>query len=291
MRIGMIANSGDVISMQNFAQEKGFTYTPVYYSCSAELEQAFIDNTEIDAAVTSNMRKLPNAYELDLFDTRLIYAMVTKDNTELLSEINYAVDQIAVYEPTLFDELYQKYYALTSDENIAFTPGERAFIAECCESGVVFNAVMNPDRYPYSYFEDASAEGIIARITELIKEKTGLNINVIKTKTREEYKQLISEGNVICLDMQYDYSYAESLGYDLTSPYMDVKLMTLFKDISLYDYLIKAYESGTGSTSYEGRMIGDDGKYHSCTALSFIYADDYDNVCCFILIKKKDNEG
>lgn len=49
---------------------------------------------KVDAVVSSSLRRTKGERILEEFDTRDFYAMVRKGNTELLDEINYAIDQM-----------------------------------------------------------------------------------------------------------------------------------------------------------------------------------------------------
>lgn len=91
VRVGVLRNSSRNDDFEQLAKEKGFSYTVTYYSSADEMAQALQQGT-IDAIVSSSLRRTKSERVLEEFDTRDFYAMVKKGNTELLNEINYAID-------------------------------------------------------------------------------------------------------------------------------------------------------------------------------------------------------
>lgn len=54
--------------------------------------------------------------------------------------------------------------------------------------------LVNPNRRPYSYFEDGEAKGMIPSIFECVAERLGNSYEVLETKNREEYEQKLRAG-------------------------------------------------------------------------------------------------
>ncbi len=222
MRIGFIENASQIASLEAFAEEKGFTYTPVYYKTSKELEEAILKGSEVDSIVTSNMRLIPGTRRLELFAMQGVHAMVRKGDRELLSEINYALERISLYNPGLYDSLYDKYYSVDMGDAVFFTPEEKEFITEFQAKGDVLKAVLMPETSPYIYFNDEKPEGIIFDIASEIICRTGLGFELLPTKTYAEYRDIIENKGVdLLLAARFDYNYAERHGYKLIDPYYD----------------------------------------------------------------------
>lgn len=68
---------------------------------------------KVDAVVSSSLRRTKGERILEEFDTRDFYAMVRKGNTELLDEINYAIDQMNAAGGDWKNALQNKYYTHT----------------------------------------------------------------------------------------------------------------------------------------------------------------------------------
>lgn len=220
MRVGFIENASHIGSMEAFAQEKGFSYTPVYYKTSSELEEAIRSSTDVDAIVTSNMRIITGTRRLELFDMKDIHVMVKKGNAALLSEVNYALEQISLYNPSLYDSLFNKYYSLSTGAEVFFDPAEREFISECKQNGSVLRMALVPDISPYAFFEDGKPSGILYDITAEIIKRSRLDSELIVVNSDAAYRALIENKGVdLLLAARLDYNYAEDLGYTLISPY------------------------------------------------------------------------
>ncbi|MEA4853278.1 MAG: transporter substrate-binding domain-containing protein [Christensenella sp.] len=229
MRVGLIMDSAQVQNLADFAQEKGFTYQPVYYPNAQEVLNA-LQSGEVDAAALTNLIYSDGVSELARFSAKPVYVMVRKDDEELLSEVNFALKQIDVYEPGLEEMLYQKYYTEGRQNKTAFTQEEMDYIRECNQKGMVFQALLNPDRYPYSDFKDGEATGIIADLTAQILARTGLSVEIVDAGTRENYQKLIASGSyALILDAIYNYNNAESVGYTLTNPYYSASISRVTK--------------------------------------------------------------
>ena len=93
MRVALFNGSSEIKSFADFAGNKGFTYDPFYFDTTAEMEEA-LQSGNVDAIAASSLRKTNNERIVDKFDSSDFYVMVKKGNTELLNEINYAIDQM-----------------------------------------------------------------------------------------------------------------------------------------------------------------------------------------------------
>ncbi len=228
MRVGMLKNNSRNDSFAAFAEEQGFTYEPLYFDSTEAMLDALRAGELVDAALTSNLRSISDEWILAQFDVSPFYIMVRKGNTALLDELNAALGQLIVDEPSLFSNLMQKYYTPDNGDDIAFTPEERAFIARM--RGQSFTAVMNPDRAPFSYFENGEPVGMISDLAKEISARSGLALRIVETADRAEYAALVEAGGVaVQLDAPYDYQTAEARGYRLTAPYLNLSVSRLYR--------------------------------------------------------------
>lgn len=220
MYVGMLEGNSRNQSFADFAQTSGFTYNTVLYQDLPTLTQALQDN-QVDAIVTSDLRNIKNEWILAEFDPSSFYIMVRKDDTELIQEVNYALEQLRLYKPNLQTELAIRYYKPDSGAAISFTAEERAYLKELNKNGAILQAIVNPDRAPISYFENGAAKGIIPEIIAQISRQTGLKINIKETLNRQDYYKAIQNGSVAIMpDAGYDLNEAETEGFKLTDPYL-----------------------------------------------------------------------
>lgn len=219
-RVGLLNNSFRIESFNNYAQINNFTYYPVYYDTFEELEQA-LQNGEIDGIASSNLRIFENAWIIDQFDYSSFYLMTRKGNQELLRQINKAIEQLDRDEPGWRTSLMYEYYGDSNGENATLTAEECSYLNRMQEENKVFKVLVNPDRSPYSFFENGEARGIIPSVFESTADELGISYVYLQPKDREEYHRMLDSGEAdICLDMEDNYSTAEDIGYELTDAYM-----------------------------------------------------------------------
>lgn len=220
MRVGFVGGSSQVSAMEEFAEKNNFTYQPVYFDTHEQLVCALYDGELIDAAVTSDLCRIKNTTKLDMFDMLPVSIALRRGDDELLEEVNFALEQISIFSPTLDEELNQKYYSEYNSNSVYFTPDELAFINGCKSEGKVFTAIILPHKPPYSEITEDGFEGAMVDLSELIFSRTGLSFRLQPVKTQDEYDAALSKGEAtLWLSAINDFNLAEELGYSLTEPY------------------------------------------------------------------------
>ena len=256
MRVGLLRNSSRNEKLVSFAAEKGFSYTPVYYDTVEQMTSALQNGGGIDAIFSSNLRSIDGEWVLDKFDPSYFYVMVRRDDTQLLAEINSAVDQMDINLTDWRNELWSRYYLADSGGELAFTVKEKAYLDKMRESGTAVRAIVEPDRAPYSYFENGEAKGIIPEIFARIAEMTGLTFEIVETKNRADYfAALAGSGAAVRIDAYADYSDAERRGYKLTSPYLTAAVSVVARKASAGPYSSVAIVEQADPTDYRRDLL------------------------------------
>ncbi|MCI1722416.1 MAG: transporter substrate-binding domain-containing protein [Lachnospiraceae bacterium] len=229
MRIGLIRDNSRNEKLADFAAEKGFSYTPVYYTSVSEMAADLQTGRNIDAICSSNLRSIHGEWILDEFNPSDFYVMVRKNDTDLLAKINHAISMMDSNQTDWRHRLWDKYYTADASGEIAYSADEKAFIREMQDSGTSIRAVVEPDQAPYSYFENGTAKGIIPDLFTRAAEMTGLNFEIVETKNREDYFSLLNSGSGIDvrIDAYDDYFDAEQKGFKLTSAYLTASVSTV----------------------------------------------------------------
>ena len=97
---------------------------------------------------------------------------------------------------------------------------EREYVNSLREQGKSLTVLMNPDRRPYSYFENGEACGIFPALFRKMTENLPLTFEYIPVSGREEYAQKRAEHSAdIVIDFADDFSIAERDGYQITDSY------------------------------------------------------------------------
>ncbi len=173
IKIGVVTGSSQNQSLSEFAIDKGFSYQAIEYEDSGQLAQD-LQSGDIDAILSSNLRRSENEKTLDTIETDYFYAIVRKGDKELLNEINYAIDQMSINEGDWSNNLFYKYYGNTYSDVFAFTDRELAYIQDVVSGNKKITVTSMNDRKPYSYVEDGELKGILPEYFAGLMELAGL---------------------------------------------------------------------------------------------------------------------
>ena len=226
MRVALLNGNTRNNDFAEFAREKGFSYTPVYFNMTSEMEEALQDG-RVDAIVSSSMRALQEERVIEKFASEDIYVIVKKGNTELLDEVNYAIDQLNAAEGDWKTELYNCYYSDNNDKYLEYTDEEKALINQCSSKDEPLMILCDPTRYPYSYVEDGEMKGILPDYFRKLADYIGISYQFIICNSREEYQMYQSDKADVdlCIDARFDTdNYAELNGWGISAPYIDMRM-------------------------------------------------------------------
>lgn len=192
MKVGLLNGNSRNADLEEYAEENDFSYEPVYFELHTELEAA-LQNGEVDALLTSSLRKTSDERILDSFAIHDFYAMFRKDDTELLDKINYAIDQLNATEGDWQSELENKYYTHYGNKHLSFTERETELISRYSGTGekLVVSACLDKD--PYAYEENGEAKGILFDYFDRLAKYIGVDYEIIIPADREEYMQWCDE--------------------------------------------------------------------------------------------------
>ena len=195
MVIGAVEGRSQKQSLEDFAEEHGFTYRVIEYNSADALTEA-LQEGEIDAILSTSLRKTKNEKTLDTIEFDYFYAIVRKEDTGLLEEINYAISQMDVNEGDWMNVLFYKYYGPEYSDSGAFTEREKAYIQDVRSGKKTITATAIGDRAPYSYVEDGELTGIMPDYFAELMAFAGLPYETVVTGDRAEYYELAENGGV-----------------------------------------------------------------------------------------------
>ena len=190
-----------------------------------EMEEA-LQSGNVDAIASTSLRKTNNERIVDKFDSSDFYVMVKKGNTELLNEINYAIDQMNAVEGDWKTTLYNKNYESIETKNLEYTEQEKSIIAQYSKDNPL-HVLCDPTRYPYSYNENGEMKGIIPDYFRKIADYAGISYEFLTPATRDEY--IAYQKNKETTDMSIDArletdNYAETKKWGITAPFITMQL-------------------------------------------------------------------
>ncbi len=195
MTVGQLMGSSQNQSLAEFAEEKGFSYHVKEYGDSAMLETA-LQNGEVDAILSSDLRKAENEKTLDIIESADFYAIVRKNDIQLLNEINYAIEQMDINEGDWKNELFYRYYGPVYSAALSFTERETEYIRQVISGEKTITVTALGDRAPYSYTEDGKIKGILPDYFAAVMELAGLPYEVVVPKDKNDYHALADTNGV-----------------------------------------------------------------------------------------------
>ncbi|MDD3368766.1 MAG: transporter substrate-binding domain-containing protein [Lachnospiraceae bacterium] len=229
LTVGSIEDSVQVDEFEEFAEEKGFTYTMKTYATEEAMVQGLI-NKEVDGIVSIGLRNLQNEKVIEQINSSDMYVIVRNEDTELMAEVNRAIDRLDQESSNWRSELFDKYYQADQGDNISFLTDELEYIDDLKAQDYVLKVAVNPDRKSYSYYENGEIKGIIPRVFDEVARRIGLKYEIQVVKTRQEYQDLLAAGEIdACLDVIYDVSAASDNGYELTAPFLSASLARIVR--------------------------------------------------------------
>lgn len=258
MRIGTFRKDRTYELFQKWAQEKGFTYQTTFYDTSTELYAAFLRG-EVEAIIANSFRKPENEHTLDMFYTNNIYGIVRKDDTQLLNEFNYALNQMNASEGDWVHKLLYKYVNDTNTVKISFSQREQELIRQYQSGEKKLVVGVWTDRAPLSYVENGKLKGILPDLFDKIMQKAGIPYTIKLPKDKADYEKMCLDGSVdVIMDWRHDnIPLAEERDYALSKKYLDTRIVLLKRNTLKEQPHIFAVENTTRLSNVEDKLVDD----------------------------------
>ena len=258
MRIGTFRKDRTYELFQKWAQEKGFTYQTTFYDTSTELYAAFLRG-EVEAIIANSFRKPENEHTLDMFYTNNIYGIVRKDDTQLLNEFNYAINQMNASEGDWVHKLLYKYVTDTNTVKTSFSQREQELIRQYQSGEKKLVVGVWTDRAPLSYVENGKLKGILPDLFDKIMQKAGIPYTIKLPKDKADYEKMCLDGSVdVIMDWRHDnIPLAEERDYALSKKYLDTRIVLLKRNTLKGQPHTFAVENTTRLSNVEDKLVDD----------------------------------
>ena len=270
-------------SFIHYAEEHGFTYTPIYFDTDEELSLALRTGV-ITAAVSNRLRKTNNEWIIDTFDLQDCYIAVRKDDSATLQLVNDALTKMDRDDPTWRTTLFDKYNKnIHSSNKLYLTAAEENYITTHNANGTIFQVLVNPDRYPYSYLdEDGCPTGIMVDLFKLVADRAQLHYSFLTPASRSEYRTMLdSSGADFVIDFSDDYSTAEDYGYQLTNSYLSAEFSWV---------MLRSHSGGLSKAIVPDNFNSDSLEMPGLQDISSVrYADSFDD--CLAAVRSGDADA
>lgn len=258
MHIGTFRKDRSYEIFKKWAQEKGFTYQTTFYDTSPELYAAF-HNGEVEAIVANSFCRHEEERTLDMFYTNNIYGIVRKDDTQLLNEFNYALNQMNASEGDWVHMLLYKYVNQASAVQTVFSQREQELIRQYQSGEKKLVVGVWTDRAPLSYVENGKLKGILPDLFDKIMQKAGIPYTIKLPKDKADYEKMCLDGSVdVIMDWRHDnIPLAEERDYALSKKYLDTRIVLLKRNTLKGQPHTFAVENTTRLSNVEEKLVDD----------------------------------
>ena len=258
MRIGTFRKDRSYEIFQKWAQEKGFTYQTTFYDTSTELYAAF-RRGEVEAIVANSFCRHEEERTLDMFYTNNIYGIVRKDDTQLLNEFNYALNQMNASEGDWVHMLLYKYVNQARAVQTVFSQREQELIRQYQSGEKKLIVGVWTDRAPLSYVENGKLKGILPELFDKIMQKAGIPYTIKLPKDKADYEKMCLDGSVdVIMDWRHDnIPLAEERDYALSKKYLDTRIVLLKRNTLKGQPHTFAVENTTRLSNVEDKLVDD----------------------------------
>lgn len=201
---------------------------PEYVLCDTMEEQiAALRNGEADVLLNTSMNLVDGVRTIARFSPKPFYFAMSKYSDQgLMQQLNSALSSIGQADPYFSTALFEKYFVPKQNE-ILLSEAETAYLQR---AGTLRVGVMN-DRPPYQYQNQDELTGISVDFLNYISENTGLSLELVPVKGKEQLDQMLEDGQLDLLaGMTYDYHLASDFDVSMSRPYITSQYVLLINE-------------------------------------------------------------
>ena len=230
MRTGIVPTLVFYQDFTGYEAENHFQTELHYYKDTPSLINA-LENHEVDAIVGNLMIKNDNMKLLSLFGADSYYIMLHRQDTQLLQELNEAINNIMNSNPGFQISLENKYFKSLSQ--IPISKQEQDFINDLDMITVGYI----DDYAPVSYTDDkGNPAGITIDILDDVSARSGIHFHYVPLSKKDiSYEYLQAQGINLLSNMEYNSLNKDLHGVLLTYPYLSAKKVFVMKSKEEFD--------------------------------------------------------
>lgn len=203
MKVGVIKDSVDAENFVSYCETNDIKADIYPYMETQDLLDALDDHT-LDAIAITHLGKNSTYRSIAQFSPQPIYMAVSKNRSDLLTQLNSTLNRIKLRDPYYDIKLYEKYFSVSTAQEPVFTQSEKEFIQETTPINVVYSS----NRTPLSYFDPVTDKfsGVVADLFTMISDSTGLLFNYIPQDNYTDMVDAVKNGSAgIIASVTNDY--------------------------------------------------------------------------------------
>lgn len=227
MRVAVLKGNFHNIAFEKYRKENKFSVKYIYCNSIDELIES-VNKNKADAFVCGSIVNAKGMKIVSKFSMEPFYLATTKEKTDLVKELDYALKELKMNDMYYDMELYKKYFKRDVTNSIAFTRQEINFIKANPKLTMVYDSEWSPVEY-YDV-ESNSFKGISSDLMSIISKKCGIEFDYIETKNYNESLNYIKNGkaDMLCGSINEDDK-EKRFGMKLTNPYINIPIVMVGK--------------------------------------------------------------
>ncbi len=205
-----------------------------------KMEYIYSDKDEVepilgDYYLTSSLNYIDNLKTTAVVGEINSYVIAGKENTELIKEIDNALQRAKEENPMLLYSLHDKYYQDSKLAQKDFTKEHIAYALEY-DGNDFIEVAVNIDQKPISYInEEGYPDGIAVKSIELLAETYGFKIQYlmynVNTNSSEEIAEIYNISDII-LSQTRDLDLKQEK-FSVSDSYASIGMMTIMTDATM----------------------------------------------------------
>lgn len=206
--------------LEQFCSINHFSPTLVYANNEAE-QLALMHDGNVDLMLGRDISPIAGMRTIAKFSPEPFFFAVTKNNPEMLGQLNYALLSIETLNPKFSATSFNKYFTPATSVGLLLSDNEREFIRG---SGPIKVGLV-PHRDPMQHLDPATgkASGIMVDLLNEISKRTGLLFSYESADSLTEFEQSVAAGRFALVSgMDYSYDLAKDYGVIMTAPVLSV---------------------------------------------------------------------
>lgn len=272
----------------------------IKYYANGDKANAAMEAGEIDARIVSSSYQ-NGTRVVAKFAPMDYYFAVPKEQQNLLSELNSAMERIQTDMPDLLQNLEKRYEFRYNETNVVLTEAEKKYI----EENPVVTVAVSDAWYPISYFNDKGQyTGPLAEIYQRISDATGINFEYRKYDHYAQALEAVKNREVDMIsEFPYDFIFADQWNTRISDAVNDIAVYRVTNEntftgevqrIAVYgttyldENVKKLYGDKAEYISYENAESAVEAVLHGevdCTFLNYYCATSYQNRGRYITLK------
>ena len=209
--------NAEVIS---YLDSENFVYELSYYQSAKEQYEA-LENGEVDVISNVSLSPIDGTRIIEKFAPRPYYFASSKENTELIQELDEAISTLNQVQPSLQDVLFNRYF---HNARYLFTPDQEQ--AEYLQSLGTLQVLCVDYNAPYVYQRDGEAAGILVSALRDFAKEADISIDFQFCEDQKEAEKLLGQNHYdFLIGIPFDSDYCAQIGFVRSKSLMETSLV------------------------------------------------------------------